>query len=439
MQVEADFPAKLSPLFGASRYKVAEGGRGSAKSWGIARYLLIEGANKKHRFLCTREIQKTIKDSVHKLLTDQIDALKLGNFYEHTEKAIRGVNGTEFIFAGLRSNVSEIKSLEGVTKVWVEEAEKVSETSWRTLIPTIRTEGSEIIVSFNPDLETDPTSQRFIVNSPPDCVRMTLNWRDNPFFPEVLKKEKDYDFKVDLDAALHVWEGQFRRNSKAQIFAHKTMVEAFDVPYVDQRTQRPWGQLSEAEQLRGTKEPAWMGPYFGADWGFSVDPDTLVKMWVHERKLYIEHEAYRVGVDVVNIPALWDEVPGSKDHVVRCDSARPEIISHMQKAQYGALAAVKWAGSVEEGVRFLRSFEMIVIHPRCQHAQKEAQLYSYKTDPVTGDVLPIIADKHNHIWDAVRYGMQPFIYTPEEDLQVSEQMPMEAIDSELDDAMGAYL
>ena len=186
-----DHPEKLKFLFEQHRYKVAHGGRGSAKSWGFARALLILGAKAKLRILCTREIQKSIKDSVHKLLTDQIQALGLGAHYNVLDTEIRGGNGSEFIFAGLQGHtVESIKSYEGVDIVWVEEAQTVQKRSWDILIPTIRKDGSEIWVSMNPELDTDDTYIRFVSSPPAGAVVCAMNWRDNPWFPTVLESER---------------------------------------------------------------------------------------------------------------------------------------------------------------------------------------------------------------------------------------------------------
>ena len=204
-----EFPEKLRFLFQPSRYKCAYGGRGGAKSWGFARALLIQGAQKPLRILCTREVQKSIKDSVHSLLSDQIQALGLGGHYQVLETEIRGKNGTQILFAGLASHTIEsVKSFEGVDRVWVEEARAVSDRSWRILTPTIRKEGSEIWVSFNPELDDDPAYQRFVVNPPPDCITVKINWSENPWFPDVLEKERQHALSV-LSAVdyQNIWEG----------------------------------------------------------------------------------------------------------------------------------------------------------------------------------------------------------------------------------------
>ena len=233
---KAEFPIKLKGLFEKSRYKVAYGGRGGAKSWGIARALLIKGAKDPMRILCAREFQTSIKDSVHKLLCDQIEALGLLGFYEITQNSIRGKNGTEFAFVGLRNNVANIKSYEGVDIVWVEEAQTTSRLSWNILIPTIRKQGSEIWISFNPELETDETYQRFVLNPPQDCIQIKINWSDNPWFPDTLMLEKDALKARDLEAYNQVWEGLCRQSVDGAIFAKELQQAELDgrlckVPY----------------------------------------------------------------------------------------------------------------------------------------------------------------------------------------------------------------
>jgi len=216
---KAEFPVKLQPLFKKARYKILYGGRGGAKSWGIARALLLMAAKAPLRILCAREFQASIKDSVHKLLCDQIEALGLLPFYEITQTSIRGANGSEFAFIGLKNNPTNIKSFEGVDICWVEEGQTVSRLSWNILIPTIRKSGSEIWVSFNPDLETDETYQRFVVKPPRDAVIIKINWSDNPWFPDTLRIEKDALKERDPKAYANVWEGMCRRTVDGAIFA----------------------------------------------------------------------------------------------------------------------------------------------------------------------------------------------------------------------------
>lgn len=221
MSSPIEFPAKLQCLFGPQRYTVLHGGRGGAKSWGVARSYLIRGAESKRRFLCTREVQKSIRDSVHKLLSDQIQSLGLGAFYEVQQNVIKGANGTEFLFSGLSDQTAEsIKSFEGVDDVWVEEAQAVSKRSWDILIPTIRKEGSRITITLNPELDTDETYVRFIENPPPDAVVVQINYPDNPWFPAVLEAERQHALatmpRADYD---NIWEGRCKPAVTGAIYA----------------------------------------------------------------------------------------------------------------------------------------------------------------------------------------------------------------------------
>ena len=207
VEVDAAFPQKLEFLFRPARYKIAYGGRGGAKSWGFARALLIQGSRQPLRILCARENQNSIAESVHQLLKDQISVLKLGSSYQIQKATILGTNGTQFSFAGLKHNINNIKSLESYDIVWVEEAHSVSKGSWEKLIPTIRKDGSEIWVSFNPELTTDDTYQRFVMSPPPGAVVVRINWRDNPWFPPVLRKEMEHLIATDPDGYNHIYEG----------------------------------------------------------------------------------------------------------------------------------------------------------------------------------------------------------------------------------------
>jgi len=227
---KAQFPVKLECLFQPekSRYRILYGGRGGAKSWGVARALLIKGAQRSLRILCAREFQTSIKDSVHKLLCDQIIDLGLEGFYEITQASIRGKNGTEFSFVGLKNKVANVKSYEGVDICWVEEAQTTSRLSWNILIPTIRKEGSEIWVTFNPELETDETYQRFVLHPPENSVVQKINWSDNPWFPETLMLEKDALRMRDVEAYNTVWEGICRQTVDGAIFAREMQMAELD-------------------------------------------------------------------------------------------------------------------------------------------------------------------------------------------------------------------
>lgn len=386
-------PDKLRPAFeGPARYRGAHGGRGSAKSDSFAQMALARGMEKPRRILCTREIQNSIRESVHAGLCSWIQKLGVSWFYDMRDNYIRGMNGTEFIYKGLWRNLGSIKSLHGVDICWVEEAENVSEKSWETLDPTIRAPGSEIWATWNPERTDSPTKTRLIDSKPGNARIVEMNWRDNPWFPPELDVLRQQDMRRDYEKYLHIWEGQCITRSEAQIFRDKWEVDYFQ-PQAD-----------------------WDGPYYGADWGFSTDPSVLVRCWIKDRVLYIEYEAHGYHVELDDLPGLFDGVPGARQFKIRADSSRPETISHVNRAAPDKLgrgfkveAVEKWPGSVEDGIAVMRSFDRIVVHPRCPRAAEEFRLYSYKVDRLTGDVLTDIVDKHNHCIDAIRYALAPFI------------------------------
>jgi len=385
--VTVHLPEAFQELFKPARYKVYYGGRGSAKSWSMAIALVMEMLKRPARVLCTREYQNSIADSVHRLLSDTISRLGLSDAFMITRDSITSRIGAQVLFKGLHHNIQEIKSTEGIDICWVEEAELVSASSWDILIPTIRNEGSEIWVSFNTRDESDPTYKRMVVNPPPGSIVRKVSWRDNPWLSTELRREKDYMARVNPDAYEWIWEGAPRRFSDAQILHGKYKIEPFE-PIVD----------------------VWDGPYFGADWGFSVDPTTLIKCWIYQKRLLIEAEVFGVGIEMNDLPDRFSVIPGSRDHTIRGDNARPETISYLRNHGYPRIIGVdKWKGSVEDGIAHIRSYEEIIIHPRCKHTAEEARLWSYKTDRLSGDVLPVVKDGNEHCWDAIRYALEPII------------------------------
>ena len=386
------------PLLEPRRYKCLYGGRGSGKSYSATDALLIEGVQRPIRVLCAREFQNSIKDSVHHLLKQRIKALGLEDFYTVLDTEIRGANDTSFIFKGLRRNVTSIKSTAGLTHVWIEEAETVTQESWDVLVPTIREPGSEIWITFNPRLESDPMYQRFVVNAEAADYVKRVNWDLNPHFTAELDDERRRMQRTDSDRYDNIWNGNCIKYSKAQIFHGKWVVDDF-APGED-----------------------WAGPYYGADWGFGPDPTAAVKVWLYDRCIYIEHESYEWDLGLDEIGRRWvSDVPGIERHVVEADCSRPETIKHVRKGRpqnIGDRGATpipqlrgckKWPGSVEDGIEHLRSYEKIVIHSRCKHMAEEAMLYQRKVDPYTNEVLDKIIDKHNHLWDSIRYALSPFI------------------------------
>lgn len=389
---DIELPWFISAFDREARYKAAHGGRGSGKSWSVARKLLLRALAKRERILCTRELQVSIKDSVHRLLSDQTAAMQVAGHFDIQRNTITVPgNGSEFLFKGLRHNIKEIKSMEGITLCWVEEAQAVSEESWEVLVPTIREEGSEIWVTFNPDLEEDPTTQRFLRNPPPGSVIVEANWRDNPWFPQVLDEERRWMLRTDPDAYENVWEGKPRKASSAQVLRGKWGVDAFD------------------------PLPSWQGPYYGVDWGFSDDPTALVECYIDAQQwdLYVHREVWGLHIELNDLgPVFRRGMPGVERYKVRADNARPETISHVRSHPQGLpnlVAAVKGQGSVEDGIAFLRGFRRIVLHERCKHTVDEAKRWSYKVDKLTGDPLPELVDKHNHCWDGIRYALEPLI------------------------------
>jgi len=390
IQFAPDFAKLFTPGF---RYKVWFGGRGAGKSWQFARTLILLALLKKIRVGCFRELQNSIRDSVHQVIREQIDMMGYSPYFEVTDKTIRcTLTGSDFIFKGLRANATEIKSTEGIDLAWVEEAQLVSKDSWEILTPTIRKENSEIWVSFNPIDEEDPTYAKFISQTPPEMIRKMVNWHDNPFFNEALNKERRWMEQADPDAYEHVWNGGCRTISDNVIFRGKYVIDVFEAP-----TNPPPERF-----------------YFGADFGFANDPATLVRMYITgkapEEELWIEYEAWGVGVELNEMPQLYDSVPGSRVWPILADNSQPQVISYLEKQHgFNITAADKWTGCVEDGIAHLKGFKLIHIHQRCIHSAEEARLYSYKRDRLTNEVLPIVLDKWNHIWDAVRYALTGFI------------------------------
>lgn len=216
-RVEVDLPEPFLDLYHPHRYKVYWGGRGGAKSWQFADAVLIACTRQETKVLCCREIQKSIKESVHSLLERRIKTLGLQGF-KVLQNEVRHVNGSQIIFEGLWQNIDSIKSIDSVDICWIEEANTVSEKSWQKLIPSIRKAGSEIWASFNPELKSDPAYQRFVLNPPPDAVVRKVSWRDNPWFTEEMRGEMEHLKATDYDEYLHVWEGELKEFADGAIY-----------------------------------------------------------------------------------------------------------------------------------------------------------------------------------------------------------------------------
>lgn len=317
-------------------------------------------------------------------------------YFHITDKSIVGKeHGSEFIFKGIHEDPDEIKSTEGVTICLLEEAENTTYDSLNILTKTIRKPGSEIWALWNPEKENSAIDRFGRKNTPPDSLLLPVSWRDNPYHSTEMEAQRLYDLEFDPDNYDWIWEAGYRRISHAAIFARKIRVEEFEAP----------------EGVRF---------YYGGDFGFASDPSVLLRNYVQDDILYIDYEAYGWGVELDDLPVMydggtdskgnvWPGIPGARKWPIKADSARPETISHLKRKGFNISAAEKWKGSVEDGIEHLLAYKQIVIHKRCVHTAKEGRLYSYQTDPRQLDanghpvILPETVDEHNHGWDSCRY------------------------------------
>lgn len=376
------------PLLQPARYKGAHGGRGSGKSHFFGGGLIERSVCQRGlRAVCIREVQKSLDESVKRLLEDKISSMGVGSLFRVQESKIKTPGGGQIIFQGMQDHTAEsIKSLEGYDIAWVEEAQSLSKRSLQLLRPTLRKPGSELWFSWNPESEEDPVDALLRgPNAPQDAIVVEANWRDNPWFTPELEEERSTDLARGDDDYDHVWEGAYVTISEARIFRKRVVVEEFGPP------------------PQGTRI------FYGADWGFSIDPTALIRSWILDEVLHVEYEAFGTHVEIDETAALFDTVPGSRDWPIKADSARPETISYMLRQGFNISAAEKWQGSVEDGIAHLKGFKQIKVHPRCVNIAREFRLYSYKVDKKTGDVLPIIVDKFNHGIDALRYSLDGYI------------------------------
>lgn len=435
LQIET--PRAFLPLLKPARYKGLWGGRGSAKSHTFAEMMIEEHLNPGERSVCIREVQRSLSESVKRLLEDKIATFSLGKTFRVMNTHIETPGDGIITFQGMQNHTAEsIKSLEGYRRAWVEEAQSLSKRSLMLLRPTIRTEycrycrldqikcktrrcidtrghlldPPELWFSWNPSKADDPVDELLRgTNKPPDAIVIGTTYRDNPWFPDVLQKEMEWDRLKDPEKYAHVWLGEYERHSESRVFKNFRIL-----PFESPRD----------------------GIYFtGADWGFSVDPSSLVRCreeridpssgqpWPRKR-LYIDYECYAIGVEIDDLPLLFDGlVCGCKPRqpqpcadptqhamartlAIVADSARPETISYLRRHGYPRIdKAKKGANSVKEGVIFLQGYD-IIIHPRCIHAIDEFTMYSYVVEPKTGLVTNVLQDKKNHIIDPTRYATE---------------------------------
>lgn len=393
-QVKIEVPEIFAPLYNPYRHKVVYGGRAGGKSHAIAEALLILGMQSPLFIVCVREFQTSIADSVKKLLENKIKQYGLENFYEILKTEIRAINGTLVIFKGLNDRSSDtLKSLEGAKIVWVEEADSVSDDSLTTLIPTVRTEGSEIWYSLNLKYEDSAVYKRFIENpskNSDDTIVWKVNYYDNPHLPKTILKEIEWDKENRPEDFAHVWLGELKSYSDSRVFLN-WIVEEF---------------VAKHNQVF----------YLGADFGFSKDASTMIRCYTDEpnRRLYIDYEAYSPNIELDKLPAFYDKfIPDCRKWKVIADSSRPDTISYLRKHGFKFMPSKKGRGSIEDGIEFIKKYK-VVIHPRCVKTVEEFKNYSYKTNKKTGEVLPVVKDDYNHIIDALRYALeqrlQGFVY-----------------------------
>ena len=382
------------PLLKPSRYKGIHGGRGSGKSHFWAE-LLIEDCLYDEaglRAACIREVQKSLDQSVKLLLEDKINkTFKLAHTgaFRILDSHIETPRGGIIDFLGMHNQTDDsIKSLEGYRRAWIEEGQGVSQRSLDLLTPTFRAPGSEIWASWNPNKPTDPVDKFF--RGPdryPSAISVEMNWPDNPWFPAELREEMEWDRDRDPDKYANVWAGKYKKLSSARVF-------------------KKW-KVSKTPLVM----PKGVTLYFGADWGFANDPTVLVCGWLDGRKLYIYRAISRVGVEIDDTPGFFDELdpdnPGfARKWVITADSARPETISYCKRKGYPLIrSSKKGKGSVEEGVKFVQNYD-IIIDPSCVCVIDEFSDYSYKVDRLTNQPLPILEDKRNHTVDAIRYKLE---------------------------------
>ncbi|WP_326831270.1 PBSX family phage terminase large subunit [Bombella mellum] len=383
-------PRAFAPLLQPARYKGIWGGRGSGKSCFFAG-MLIEQATLRPglRAVCIREIQKSLTVSVHQLLRDTIMRLNLSPLFTVLEREIRTPGGGVILFQGMQShNAETMKSLEGMDIAWVEEAQSLSAKSLTLLRPTIRRPGSELWFSWNPGQPSDPVDAFMrdpATEGDPSFITIRANWSDNPWFPDVLEQERIRDQRLRPQDYDHIWEGGYQLHHDALIFPDRITVEEF-------------------------QSPSRCRFHFGVDWGFSRDPTAVIRCFIHEDILHVDHEAGGTHIPLDHLPALFDRIPGIRHWPIRADGARPETISYLRTHHHFRISAArKWPGSVQDGIERLRSFRSIRIHPRCQQTAREFRLYRYRSDPLTGDVLPQVEDANNHYLDALRYALDGLI------------------------------
>lgn len=374
---DVEFPKKLKSLFDKTlRYLIYHGGRGGAKSWGVARALLMRAREEELRILCARETQKSISESSYQLLKDQITELGLDDFYTVLNSEIRGANGSLFLFAGIKHNVANIKSKEGIDIVWVEEAEKVTKNSWDTLIPTIRKDGSQIIVTFNVDVEEGDTYQRFVINKPTNSIVEKLTYRDNPWFPKVLEQERLDCLERDPIGYDNIWEGNPKQAVEGAVYRDElqTLLDegrVGDYPYDSSKPCITYWDIGEADCMS-----IWIEQKVGLN-RYLVDfiQDNLKKV-----PYYIEllnERGYTYSAHVLPHDAKNDIANAEFTTFQMVKNAFPNSRVHVND---------NFPGAVKVGIEAVRNiFPFLYFNKDTTiEGRYSLKMYHYKTDPNTG-------------------------------------------------------
>jgi phage terminase large subunit len=365
------------------RYRGARGGRGSGKSHFFAEDLILDMMVQHTRACCAREVQLSIKDSSKQLLEDKIDLFEMTPFFKITDREIvYEPTDSLVIFRGMQNHTAQtIKSLEAFNRFYCDEAQQLTERSIQLITPTFRAKGSVLDFAWNPISAKTPVERMFNENADsPDFALVTANYYDNPFFPEDIRKDMERDRARDIDKYSHVWLGHYLTMSEARVF-------------------RNWS-------IKEFNTPADARFYHGVDFGYALDPTVMIRCFIQGRTLYIDYEASKVHCEIDDTPNLFRKIPDSDKWPCTADNARPETIAYLRRHGYPRMKeSIKGKGSVEDGIEFLKSFD-IVVHPRCTRTIEEMTTYSWKIDPRTEEILPILADKDNHVIDALRYALE---------------------------------
>lgn len=391
---EGTTPACMLPIIDLRKHirgRGAYGGRGGLKTALFAKQAIRLAVMLMHtrtplHFICARQYQTSIRDSVFTELVTAIERLQVGRYFKITRNTLSTRNDRiRFVFLGLHDNPQSIKSYANIRIMWIEEAEYVHREAWDLLIRTVRMPGSEIWATWNPESPESPVYEYFVKNPRPGWVAVKTGWRDNPWFSHTaLAAEREWDSRhLSPERYAWIWEGEFKRQSEDMVFPDR--VEFDDVRGMERRP--------DTEYL------------FGVDWGFSEDPTVLTRSLIKDNILYVDYAAYGYRVPNTALAELFRSVPGSDRWPLYADSSRPETIHYMQQQGFNIRAAKKWPGSVEDGISHLRGYDRIVADQQLQELRREFALYSYKKDRYTGAVLPVIVDAHNHGLDALRYSL----------------------------------